>query len=213
MEPKSRTSSSKSPDQERPPKKPPETVDSWTERIKKSWGGLAQAAIWVISIISGFLLPPPVGISEDSEKVWVRLAQFTITVIVGIMFIAARKWKARKHASRWWVTSAVLLFASLGTFVGYQALSYQWTCKYYDEIKIIGGNSYTSHGLDYVKDNPGASCETILKDHVGNVYDVWSKESIDRRRIVLAAIYISCVPLFTICIIAVTQAIYIIVGQ
>jgi hypothetical protein len=74
-------------------------------------------------------------------------------------------------------------------------------------VKIIGGQQYTQHGREYIRDNPHASCETILKEHVGKVYDVWTKESIDHRRITLAVIYITCIPLFTTCIVAVTQAV------
>ena len=181
--------------------------------MKKSWGGLSQAAIWILGVISGFLLPPPVGISNDADKVWVRLAQFTVTVILGIAFIAARRWKKQRHVTKWWMVSGVLLVLSLATFVGYQALSYKWTCKYYNEVKIIGGDQHTPHGDDYIRNHPGISCEDLLKHHAGNVYDVWPKESIDRRRIALAVIYISCVPLFTICIVAVTQAIKIISGS
>jgi len=192
-----------------PRKRQNDTADGWIQGLKKSWIGLSQAAVWILSIIGGFLLPPPVGISETADKVWLRLAQFTITVVLGITFIAARRWNKRKHATGWWVGSAILLVISLTTFVAYQALSYQWTCKYYNEVKIIGGNEYTPHGADYITENPGASCETILKENAGKVYDVWAKDSIDRRRIALGAIYIICIPLFTICIIAVAQAIYI----
>jgi hypothetical protein len=192
------------------PKKPRDSENPSFEWLKKSWSGLSQAAIWIISIIGGFLLPPPVGISDEADKVWLRLAQFTITVVLGIMFIAARRWKKQKHATRWWIASAVLLIASLATFVGYQTLSYKWTCQYYNELKIVGGDQHTQHGADYIREHPGVSCETLLKEHAGNVYDVWTKESIDRRRIALAVIYISCAPFFTVCIIAVTQAIYII---
>ena len=36
--------------------------------------------------------------------------------------------------------------------------------------------------------------------------NIWTRESINNRRLILAATYLSCLPLFTICLIAIIQA-------
>jgi len=161
-----------------------------------------------MSLLGGFLLPPPVGISKDDEKVWLRLAQFAVAVLFGLMFTAARKWNKKKHA-RWWVwTSATLLLFSVAAMVWFQYISYSWTCRYNGKSVIIG-TTYTIQGKYYVDRNPGISCEDLLEDFAGKPEDIWTRESINRHRIILAGTYISCVPLIAICIIGVVQALHI----
>jgi len=186
-------------------------TSKWFEQSKKNWGVLAQTAAWVLGIIGSFLLPPPVGITQQSEKLWLRLAQFVIICVVGLMFIAARRWNRKEHIRRWWISAALILVLAILSFFGYQKLLNKWTCKHYQQAKIVGSeSSLTPHGIEYFRDNPGASCEDALKEHAGKAEDVWTKASIDSRQITLAGIYILCVPLFTICIIAVLQTIHII---
>jgi hypothetical protein len=96
------------------------------------------------------------------------------------------------------------------SFFWYQRLLNSWTCKYYEQSRIVGSEPTNPHGVEYFRDNPGASCEDALKEHAGKAEDVWTKASIDSRQIILAGIYILCVPLFTICIIGVLQTIHII---
>lgn len=180
------------------------------EQAKKSWGVLAQGAAWILSIIGGFLLPPPVGTLQQSEKVWLRLAQFIITIILGFLFLAGRKWNRKRHVPRWWGISVAFFFLSIIFFIGYQHYSAAWTCSYYQQVRIVGSSSsFTPHGLEYFNENPGASCEDALNEHGGKATDIWTRASINSRQITLAGIYISCVPVFTVCIIAVLQAIQI----
>jgi hypothetical protein len=44
-------------------------------------------------------------------------------------------------------------------------------------------------------------------DFAGETEAIWTRDSINHRRLILAASYVSCLPLFTICLIAVVQAI------
>ena len=48
--------------------------------------------------------------------------------------------------------------------------------------------------------------DELVNDFTGHTEEIWTRQSIDRRRLVLAAMYVSCLPLFTICLIAVVQA-------
>ena len=186
-------------------------TSKWFEQSKKSWGLLAQTAAWILGIIGGFLLPPPIGITQQSEKLWLRLAQFIIICVVGLMFIATRRWNKKTHILMWWLSAALVLMLAIVSFFGYQKLLNSWTCKFYQEARIVGPQSeLTPHGIEYFHDNSGASCEDALREHAGKAEDVWTKASIDSRQITLAGIYILCVPLFTICIISLLQTIHII---
>ena len=73
----------------------------WLEQSRKSWTVLTQAAVWVLGVIGGFLLPPPVGAWPGEEKVWLRLAQFVVTVMIGLvlplLIVTIRHLRQRHH--------------------------------------------------------------------------------------------------------------------
>ena len=179
--------------------------------LSKYWSILSQAGIWIFGIVGGFLSPPPIGTSSEDEKTWIRLAQFVITILLGLAFIAGRRLNKRKHMWYWWFVSAMLLLLSTCSFLGYQRLSLSWTCNYNNATVVIG-DQYTERARRFILKYSDDSCEFLIDSAAGNTQDIWTKESIDKRRIVLASAYISSIPLFTICIIAVVQALQI-VGQ
>jgi hypothetical protein len=168
-----------------------------------------QGAIWVSGIIGSFLLPPPVGVLKEEHKLWLRLAQFIIAVLVGLLFILKRKWNKKSQVKWWSVISAAALVLSVACFTGYQYLLYSWTCNYNQQSVVIG-TDYTPQGAYYVKQNPqGITCDELVADFAGKVEDIWTKRSINRARLILAGTYISCLPLFTVCLIAVLHAIHV----
>ena len=73
--------------------------------------------------------------------------------------------------------------------------------------KVVIGSVYTPQGLSYTEKNPKISCDDLVADFPGKPEDIWTRDSINRRRLILAATYVSCLPLFTICLIAVVQAV------
>ena len=178
----------------------------WLAQSRKNWSVLTQAAVWVLGVIGGFLLPPPVGASPGDEKIWLRLAQFVITIVIGLIFIAAQKWRQKRHAKWWWAFSLGFLVLAVSAFFGYQQLMYARTGNYAGQ-RVVVGSAYTAHGKKYAEQNPSLSRDELLMQHAGVAEDFWTRESISRRRLVLAATYILCLPLFTICLIAIVQAI------
>jgi hypothetical protein len=183
-------------------------TSKWLGKTGKVWAVLAQGAAWIVAIVGGFLFPPPVVTSEKDERIWIGLASFIITVLVGLMFIAGQRWKRKKYLARWGATSAVLLVLAIASFLAYQLLYSSRTCKYYDKLVVIG-TEYTQEAVRFMEKQPDHSCEYLVKSVAGKVDDIWTKQSIDRSRMQLAIAYISCIPLFTLCIIAVVQSIYI----
>jgi len=152
------------------------------------------------------LLPPPVGISEQQNKVWVRLGQFVVAVLVGLVFVLALKWGRKRHANRWWIVSSAALILSIAAFFVYQHLLQSWTCNYFD-VKVVVGTTYTQPGQNYINRNPGIPCDTLVEDFLGRTEEIWENQTINRRRLILAGTYVACLPLFTICLIGVIQAI------
>jgi hypothetical protein len=152
------------------------------------------------------VLPPPIGISGEDEKIWQRLGKFVVTILVGLLFIAARHWDKRRHFRGWAIAASVWLVLAVTAFLGYQALLSSRTCTY-DSERLVIGNVYTPQGGTFAQRNPGISCHDLLDDFAGKADDVWIEESITHNRMMLAEIYISCLPLFAICLVAILQAV------
>ncbi|MEO8425965.1 MAG: hypothetical protein ABI651_02520 [Verrucomicrobiota bacterium] len=178
---------------------------NWLGQSQKNWGILTQAAVWVLGVIGGFLLPPPVGTSPGDEKIWLRLAQFVVTVMIGLIFLAAQKWRQKRHAKWWGAFSLGFLVLAVSAFFGYQRCMYAWTCNY-DRQRVVIGSVYTAQGKKHLDENPSLSRDLLLMHAGGLTEDVWTRESINRRRLLLAAAYVLCLPLFTVSLIAIVQA-------
>ena len=184
----------------------------WLKQARKQGGLLIQAAIWLIGILGGFMLPPPVGGDAADVRVWVRLAQFVITIFVGFLVLGAFFWNQKKHALRWAAASMVALLLAVTAFFGYQFYSEAWTVRHNSQ-KVVIGSTLTALGEVNRKKEPGISNSTLLEDVAGAAEKIWTPESIRLRRLALAGIYLSCMPLFTVALIAVIQAIACITGE
>lgn len=178
----------------------------WLQRSRKSWMALTQGALWLCGILGGFLLPPPVGFASGDDKIWLRLGQFVIAVLLGLVFLTTQRWNQPRHSLRWAGAAAVFLAVAVAAFFCYQQLMLAWTCNYSGD-NIVIGSVFTPHGLSYRQKHPEFSYDELVSDFTGKTDEIWTRESINRRRLILAAIYVSCLPLFTICLIAVVQGI------
>lgn len=181
------------------------TPNSWLKSTKKTWGLLTQFAVFILGVVGSFIFPPP-GWASSGDKTLVRLGQFIIAVLVGLMFLLVQNWNKKQHVGRWALLALFFLVLSISSFFGYKHFQDTRTCQY-DGQTVVIGTSYTDAGKDDFNTTPNATCEVLIRDFVGVTADVWTKESIDKSRYILAGAYILNLPLFTICIIAVVQAI------
>ncbi len=186
--------------------KPSSDLKKWLQQSRKSWLVLAQAALWIGGILGGFVLPPPVGVLPSDEKIWLRLGQFIVAVVLGLIFFATRRWNQSRHSLKWGGVALLFLILGTATFFRYQQLTLAWTGVYSGD-KIVIGSDYTPHGQSYVEQNSKISLDELIFDFAGKTEEIWTHASISRRRLILAATFESCLPLFTICLIAVVQAV------
>jgi hypothetical protein len=176
-----------------------------SEQAQKHWAILTQAGVWILGIVGGFLLPPPVG--ADTNQIWLKLAQFVAAASVGLFFLPARRWAGEKHTKWWWLAAAFSLIISIVTFFGYQHLTYSSTCNYRGQL-VVMGNEYTPNGYRDVQETPGISCSELIYDFAGKTEEIWTKRSIDSARLKMAATYITCMPFFTVCIMSLVHALH-----
>jgi uncharacterized membrane protein len=127
-------------------------------------------------------------------------------IALGLAFIAAQKWKVRQHLTRWAAVAALFLLAALASFFGYQHLLFYETCDY-NSGRVVIGTAYTPHGSRYHHDNPSLGCHELLNDFAGSATDIWTEDSINRNRMLLAGSYLLALPLCVMCMIAIVQAV------
>ena len=167
---------------------------------------LAQTAAWVVGVLAGFLLPPPIGTPQENQ-IWVRFAQFVITVFIGLLVLAALRWKSKKDAFRWGAISMLFLFLGTATFFGYQFFATRWTTMY-NKQRVVIGDVYTAVGRDHHEQNQHRPPEELVMDFAGDVEMIWTRESIAQRRLLLAAMYVLAMPLFTVSVMSIVQALH-----
>src|SRR5262245_49583510 len=182
----------------------PNKIQQLLKNSRNSWLILIQATAWIAAVIASFVLPPPIGTAAET-KVWVRFAQFVITILIGLFVLVALRWNRKKDVLPWAATAAAFLLLGTICFFTYQILATRWTTAYFGERILLGG-TFTQHGAEYHAQNPTLTSSNLLKNYAGQAEKIWTVESINERRFFLAGIYVLAMPLFTICIISLLQA-------
>jgi hypothetical protein len=172
------------------------------------WNKLAQGGAAVAFLVGAWLRPPPTGEYEDDKKLWLRVGQLVATVVVGVVFVLARKRDTPDYTRHWLVAALFLLVPSIFTLIAYQHWQYSWTCSYPGKGKVLVGSEYNTHGREYVEEHPDITVEELLLDHGGLPELVWTRDSIIRRQTVLLTVYLGCVPLMAGGILCLLQALY-----
>ena len=183
------------------------TPQRWLENTRKTWGFVAQFVVFIFGILGSFLLPPPGWATTSGDQRVVRLGQFIVAVLVGLILLLVQRWNKKQHVSRWVLLTVTFLALAIAAFFAYQHLLDTRTCRYAGQTVVIG-TRYAEQVKSYLNENPNSTCSSLLEDFAGESEDIWTRESIDCSRYILAGIYIINLPLFTICVIAVVQAIY-----
>jgi len=170
---------------------------SW---LKARFGKLSQIATWIFGIIGVFLLPPPVGSEGDSIE---GFAKFVLVVATGLVLVRVRRWSLRRA----WIVAACSLVLSVIAFFAYRYFVASWTCTYFEVPLVVGSDEHlTNLARQHLSQNPNLPCELLLQDFGGQAELVWSRQALISRRFALAGAYLLCVPLLTVCVIALLQA-------
>ena len=173
---------------------------------QKSWLLLVQATVWIAAVIATFLVAPPVGTAAENQ-LWVRFGQFVITIFVGLLALVSFRWNRKKDTLPWAASATAFLILGTVAFFSYQILSLRWTADYSGD-RVVVGSTFTQEAADYLKAHPTLTNADLINHYTGKIQKIWTRQSIDMRRILLAGIYVLTMPLFAICIISLLQAIH-----
>jgi len=157
--------------------------------------------------LGSFFIPPPVGTLHGQTDVVFNFAKFTLTSFVGLMIVPLLIGRGRRDLRVWTLCSTALMVTCVFAFVTYMTYRSQWTCLY-DDTRVVIGSEYTNDILEAEGGKTSKECFELLRVYPGGPEYIWTGESIERHRLILSLGYVTCIPLFACCLIAVTQAVY-----
>jgi hypothetical protein len=179
--------------------------------FQKKWNILWTTATFLTGILSTFLFSPPAYITQ--EQIFSNFGRFVAAIVVGLIMVATLFWGLREHTRNWWITALLSLILFTTCLFLYQRFTQKWTCrcdKAEKVIYLIGPVSgIKSSPTDSVRENPDPSnCQLWLFENDCDPEVIWTKDSIDKNRLILGGIYILSLSLGVICMMSVVQAIY-----
>jgi len=164
-------------------------------RVSLTGAEAAQLGVVVASAWASSLLPSPAAL-DPSARPWPT----TLAVaLLGLFLVAAqRRWPASFDAAR---RSAALSLGCLALGLGgigvYIFLVESWTCRYYAESRIMGGE-LTPYAAEYLRQDPATSCEELLKRFTGRTDEIWTHPSSLARELILSALHLSVLIALTV---------------
>lgn len=177
----------------------------WLHGAQRTWGALAKSGVWIAAAVGGFLVPPPVGSEQFDSGNWTRLAQFVIIVVIGLLLVITSRRQRKKDAALWsWVAAGALVL-SLTAFFSYRTCAERWTTTYAGD-PVVTGHTLTELGAEHLEAYPNITPETLVEDFAGRLDAIWTPSSIASRHLKLSLLYLGCLPLFTLAMLAMIQA-------
>ena len=86
----------------------------FVEYFKKNWGILSALALFIVGILSTFLIEPESYIV--SEKTFSNWGKFVAAIVIGLVLVTVIIFKSRHHTVKWWLTAASMLLLSVASF-------------------------------------------------------------------------------------------------
>jgi hypothetical protein len=179
---------------------------NFVEYFKKNWGILSALALFIVGILSTFLIEPESYIV--SEKTFSNWGKFVAAIVIGLVLVAVIIFKSRHHTVKWWFTAASMLLLSVVSFFTYQFLRQKWTCICFnDNDPILIGSTLRNPDNDFIKENRD-NCQVLLQGGACKADMVWTKDSRDTNRLILAGMYTVSLPFLITAMMAVVQALF-----
>lgn len=171
--------------------------------MKDKLAPFLQGAVWLSSICSAFLIPPPNEIFGPAEQGKVTLTQFIMMILVGLMSVAGRRLQSVRYWYAWWSLSLVSLTLLVVGLVNYSLIRQEVIVHDMKVDKVIG-SKLQAHVYEHKDDKLNAG--DLLEAYKHEPADIWTKESIlDNSRklayayiLLLPALVVSCMSLLNV---------------
>jgi hypothetical protein len=159
--------------------------------LKANWTRLAQASVWLTSIVFTFQAAPPRHTVALDVDTWIRMTQFVLAVLLGLAVGYVAQHRLAPGACR--RVSAVLLVLGLASYFANMTASDHWTCTFDGRGPMIVGVTLTQSGQEYRRSHPQASCERTIQDFAGSNTTIWRASEISFRHSALVGLFLSTV--------------------
>jgi TIR domain len=178
---------------------PKDLAENWNRWIYR-------AVLWIVAA-GAFLLPAPVGMAEPHQRPILIVERLAIAALVGLMLLPLKLWSQRRHLRIWGTVAVLFSLFSIVSLVSYAELKQSWTVSYAGR-QIVVGSTLTPNAARYHQTHPQYTAAELLEDAAGDPQKVWTRESMETRRLRLNALYFSCIPTFAIAVLALVQSLY-----
>jgi hypothetical protein len=165
-----------------------------------------QVGSWLIAIVLSFHLSPPTyTLATNIGTNWIEVSRYAIAFISGALTLVAILYGRSGNISRWLASSVSLFVLFIISLIGYEHLIDSWTCPYEDTNLLIG-SEYTAEATHYVErlvaNGASHSCNDLLSAFSSDVRNVWQFDTVLHRYLILIAIWLITVLLFSTAILS-----------
>lgn len=184
--------------------------------IKNNFLILLQLSIWILSIITPFILTPPRLSTDQADNVWLKFSQVILAIFIGILFVPIRKYRKVRYATKWWLVSIVLFILNMVCIFWYTEVINYRTVRL--EVgrgqfeRFVIGSEYTGSTKKYKKQEEDStkivlSNEELIMQTGGDFEQIWTENSILKNKALVFFLYCFLLMALTSNILSVVQAI------
>lgn len=174
---------------------------------RNDWHEFWSFGTVIASLLAGFVQPPPALSYGSDDQLITRFAQFAVTIFAGLLVTIGMKYRLQRYWLRWILLCAVSLILASALYITYNHITQKYTGPYnYGRVVIGPIDALKNPARD--RDEAERDLGKLIMDHSGDVYEIWTEDSINNRRTLLQVLFIATLPLFTASMLSLLQAIY-----
>ena len=154
---------------------------------------LASVGIGAAALVAAFLTQPAALAQSESplRSIFAALASAAIAAAIIIPLTARRRHSSRRIAV---AAGAITLVLGVVAFVAGASVQRRCTLQY-DGRAVLIGTELTQLGHDYRRVYPELPIAELLRDARGDTETVWTRQSINRCRVIMSSTYFLWLPL------------------
>ncbi len=174
------------------------------KKFKNSLGTVLKIAIWLSSVIVGFLTYPNVKLAGTNQK-----ASFIIVVVILLLLVLIISYSDKKYWKRFYLAAIFSILLGGYFYFAYDNFMTDKSAEYpkgSGQI-VIKGNVLTDTAISYKKSSPQMSDDDLINAAAGNVYLVWEPEGINENLNKVKYLFSAYIFFITIFLILVVNAV------